>query len=217
MYFINYTLPCAAKAFLMKTIYFCLLSVSFVLVSTFSYSQVRFGVKSGINIATVKDLNNDPKNRIGWYGGGFANIAIKENFFLHPELLFSTKGYRSIGNIINDKKTATRLNYLALPILLGYKIDNKTSLFLGPEFGYLISVYSKTPYNESFDVSNSFPVKIDIELAAGLNYNVSKNMGLEIRYTYGLKNMYATDADGVRIGERYAGNRVFQMGLNYNF
>jgi hypothetical protein len=202
----------------MKIFYRCLFSLSLsIFFSTISYGQVKFGIKSGINIATVKDLNIDPHNRIGWYGGGFANIAVRGKFFFHTELLFSTKGYRFEGNIINNKKTAERLNYITLPVLLGYKIDHKTSFFLGPEIGYLLSVYSKTPYNELFDVSNSFPVKVDIELTAGLNYEILRNISLEIRYTYGLKNMYSLDGQGMRIGYEYAGNRVFQMGLRFNF
>ena len=194
-----------------------LLILSFLLISCCGYSQVNFGVKSGINIATVKDINSDPKNRIGWYAGCSAYIPMYMKFFFQPEILFSTKGYSDIGSLNETKKTATRLNYITAPLLFGYKIDHKTSLFFGPEIGYLTSAYQKTPYNEIFDVSHNFPVKFDIELDVGLNYKITKNAGIEIRYAYGFKNMYLTDAAGVRIGEALAGNRVFQIGGFYSF
>jgi hypothetical protein len=73
------------------------------------------------------------------------------------------------------------------------------------------------PNQENFNVSNNYPVKLDIGLDIGLNYNILNNLGVEIRYNYGFKNMYRTDADGIRIGESLAGNRVFQIGGFYSF
>ena len=43
-----------------------LFSFSLTLISYLSYCQISFGVKSGINIATTKDIITFPKNRIGW-------------------------------------------------------------------------------------------------------------------------------------------------------
>lgn len=88
-----------------------LICIVFLLIKYSCYSQVSFGIKSGINIATTKDINSDPKNRVGWYTGSFAQITLSKKIFLQPELLFSTKGYRYIGNLNESKKTALRLNY----------------------------------------------------------------------------------------------------------
>ncbi len=73
------------------------------------------------------------------------------------------------------------------------------------------------PNKERFNVSDRFPVKLDFGLDIGLNYKVLNKVGLEIRYNYGFRNMYRTDAVGVRFGERLAGNRVFQIGGFYYF
>ena len=194
-----------------------LICFAFSLIGYLGYSQLSFGVKSGINIATVKDINSDPKNRLGWYAGGLVDIPFHKKFFLQPEILFSAKGYSGFASLNDTKKTPVRLNYITAPVLFGYKIDNKTSLFVGPEIGYLLSVYYETPYHETFDVTNNFPVKLDIELDIGLKYEIVKNAGIEIRYSYGFKNMYVTDAVGTRIGEVLAGNRVFQIGGYYSF
>jgi hypothetical protein len=189
---------------------FSLLLLLFSL-STISYSQVALGVKSGINIATVKDLSTFPKNRIGWYGGAFARIPIKRKFFFQPEILFSSKGYK-FNDLADGEKVSVRLNYVTLPIFLGYKIDHKTKVLLGAEGGYLV----KASLDQGkFDISNTFPQKFDVAMAIGLEYDLIKQLGIEIRYNYGFKTFYQTDAVGNRGSESLAGNRVFQMGFFY--
>lgn len=192
-----------------------LFSFSLTLISYLSYCQISFGVKSGINIATTKDIITFPKNRIGWYVGGIANIPIHKNIFLQPELLFSTKGYRYIDGAFGST-TSRRLNYIAVPILLDYKIDQKLSLLFGTEIGYLLSAQLIFSNNERFNISKNYPVKLDVGLDIGLNYKIVRRIGIEIRYNYGFKNMYTTDAAGNRIGEAWGGNRVFQIGGFYS-
>jgi hypothetical protein len=178
------------------------------------YSQVSFGAKSGINIATTKGLIAYPKNRIGWYAGGFATIPFSKKFFLQPELLYSSKGHRSNG-LIGDSKMNTRLSYLNAPILLGYKIDRKTSLSFGPAIGYLASAHIAVSNNEILDVSKNYPPKFDVSLLIGLNYLIKKNIGIEARYDYGLNTLYSIDAVGNRYSNTKGANRVFQIGIKY--
>ena len=92
------------------------------------YSQVNFGIKSGINIATTKDLIAFPKNRVGWYAGAFAKIRIHKKFFLQPELLFSSKGYR-YDNYTTNSTTSIRFNYVTIPFLFGKYCESKIKLF----------------------------------------------------------------------------------------
>ncbi len=140
-----------------------ILFISILFIINLSHGQVSFGVKSGINIATTKDLIAYPKNRVGWYAGGVATITLHKKFFLQPELLYSTKGDKS-SNQIGLSKIVTRFNYLAIPIHLGYNIDRKTSLLFGPEFGYLISARSIYSKKEGFDVYKNYPPKIEHRL-----------------------------------------------------
>ncbi len=178
-----------------------------------SYSQVQFGIKSGINIATTRDLITFPKNRLGWYGGGLAIIQLHKKLFLQPELNFSSKGYRYIDQSTN-RTVAMRLNYLSIPIQLSYNIDKKTNLLFGTELGYLIKAVNDFN-NENANATASFPKKLDIGLAIGLQYDIIKRLGVEARYIYGFKRFYQTDAVGVRRSELLAANRAFQLGLYY--
>ena len=193
-------------------------AVSFFLclIGYLSFGQVSYGLKSGINIATTRDLIAYPRNRLGWYAGGFAVIPIRKNFFLQTELIYSSKGNRSY-NQIGPWKIITRLNYLNLPILLGYKIDQKTSLLFGPEFGYKTSAYTVFSNGNRFDDSKHYPPDFDLALAVGISHKATKNVSVEIRYNYGFKTLYYVDEGGIRHSEIRGGNRVFQIGIRYKF
>lgn len=193
--------------------------ISLILVSFFisylSYSQVSFGVKSGINIATTRGMIEYTRLKLGWYGGAFAMIPLDKKIFLQPEILYSSKGtgvrkYTALRSVTN-------YNYINVPILFGYNIDHKTSLLLGPEVGYLTSVHEIYEDGDNLNVSKSYAPKFDAGLDIGLNYKILKKAGIEIRYNYGFKILYYIDGAGRHVTEFKAGNRVFQIGLNYLF
>lgn len=183
------------------------------LISYSSYSQISFGVKSGMNIATTKNIIAFPKNRVGWYIGGRTIIPVHKKIFLQPELLFSSKGYRYI-DLSDGKTVAMRLNYLNMPILLGYRIDSKTKIALGPELGYLVKAINYLN-KENFDATRSFPQRFDAGIAIGASYNISEIFGIEIRYNYGFGDLYQIDEVGIRRSKFNGANRVFQTGLYY--
>lgn len=192
-----------------------LFGFAFSLIGYLGYSQVDFGVKSGINIATTKDFIAFPKNRLGWYAGGFAKIPVHKRLFFQPELLYSSKGngekkYTAV-------KTVFSFNYLNALILLGYNIDHKTSLVFGPELGYLTSARMIYDNNGSENVTKNYPPKFDIGLDVGLSYRIIKNVGVEVRYNYGFNTLYSVDAVGNRNIETKGANRVFQIGFTYMF
>ena len=100
---------------------------------------------------------------------------------------------------------------------MGYEFDQKTSIFLGPEFGYLLQVQSHYGPGQNYDDSKGFPSKLDIGVNIGLRYMVVKRIGVELRYDYGLNTLYTVDAVGSRHVETNGAHRVFQVGLNYHF
>jgi hypothetical protein len=196
----------------MKKLLFCF---SLLLIGYVCFSQVNFGVKSGINIATTKDLIAYPKNRLAWHAGGFAKIPFHKKFFFQPELLYSTKG--NGVNQIGDPKTVFRFNYLNIPILLGYKIDHKTSVVFGPELGYLVSAHLIIAKTQNLKVSKNYPPKFDAGFDVGFFYVLTKDIGIELRYNCGFKTLYSIDAVGNRYSENKGANRVFQIGVSYLF
>lgn len=186
--------------------------LSFLLVS-FSFGQISLGVKSGINIATTKDLIAFPKNRLGWFAGTSVRMSLNKKFFLQPELIYSSKGDKS-DNQGSTSTLATRLNYINLPFLVGYHFDKKTSMVFGPETGYLVAARFIIGDN-NLNVIKQHPPKFDIGVSIGFQYKVSKRFESEIRYNYGFKMLYSVDASGNRYSEVKGANRVFQIGIRY--
>jgi hypothetical protein len=186
----------------------------FLQIGIFSHSQIIFGAKSGVNIATTKDLIAFPKNRVGWYGGLTSQISFNKKWSIQPEIIYSSKGY-SYVDLYDDKRSSMRLNYLNVPILVGYKVFNKAKILGGAEVGYLLAARNIIGSNNLYATS-SFPVRFDIGLVFGLQFDFNNLISAEARYIHGLNTFYQTDVAGVRKSENWAANRVFQFGLIYS-
>src|SRR4051794_33716715 len=96
------------------------LLIAIVLLS-FSYanSQVQFGIKGGINLASVKYISTEnSKARLGWNAGGVFKIPIDNHFFIQPEVQYSSKGY-AYSATATTFEGSMRLNYVAVPALGG--------------------------------------------------------------------------------------------------
>lgn len=94
---------------------------------------------------------------------------------------------------------------------------HKLQVFAGPEFSYLISTKAKT--NDTTRNTTKYYKRFDLAIDVGASYQISKNLGVEARYSYGLNDLaHVTETDqfGNFISEGNKGsNRVFQVGLFY--
>jgi hypothetical protein len=178
------------------------LSVAFVVTLSLSAQHTNFGVKAGYNAASVEISDGpDYDSKSGLHIGGLAHIHISEHFALQPELVFSCQGGES-GNV------KLKLNYLNLPILAQYMVNNGFRLQTGPQIGFLISAEEKVG-NIEVDIDDSFN-SVDISWVFGAGYIFSSGIGIDARYNLGLTDI--ADASNVD-----AKNRVFQVGLFYQF
>lgn len=195
----------------MRKLFFLFILLVFAKIS---FTQINISIRSGANIATTKNLIAFPKNRLGWYAGVGAQIPVQERLFLQPELIYSSKGDKS-DNQGSTTTVALRLNYINLPLLIGYRFDRKTSIVFGPELGYLVAARSIHGRNNNIDAINRYPPKFDVGASLGLQFRPINRTGIEIRYIYGANTLYSIDAVGARYSENKGANRVFQMGFTY--
>ncbi|MDD3739528.1 MAG: outer membrane beta-barrel protein, partial [Lentimicrobiaceae bacterium] len=96
-------------------------------------AQVHVGVKGSFNMMNMNVKLNDNKVdefkiKPAFNAGLFAEFAIADEFYLRPELLFSSKGaaYKKTEEflLIDEKReidSKTTLNYIELPIYFLYK------------------------------------------------------------------------------------------------
>ncbi len=184
-----------------------------------SFGQISFGVKAGLNLSNVKNVGStENKTRLGFNGGFLTKIDISKRFIVQPELLYSIKGNKFPPTAFNGGGTLS-LNYISIPLLGGFRPNDNFTILFGPEFNFLTNANSKFD-GSNHDVSKNFR-KFDLAIALGATYSIKKNVGIELRYSYGfedLADVILIDQSGNQIGkDRTGSNRVFQLGLFYKF
>ncbi len=164
--------------------------------------QTHFGVKAGVNIASVAIDNGDDYNsKAGLHIGGLAHIHISRQFALQPELIFSMQG----GKDDNEK---LKLNYLNIPLLAQYMTNDGFRLQTGPQLGILLAAERKVGDVE-IDVDDDLS-SVDFSWTFGAGYLFPSGFGIDARYNLGISNI--SDDESFE-----AKNRVFQVGLFYQF
>jgi hypothetical protein len=187
---------------------FVILAALFLINS--SYGQVRFGLKAGGNLANIDGFDKT-KMKLGLSAGPALQVKLANVFFLQTELLYSIKGTRSDSMQSSDAKL--NLNYINLPILIGYRAAPNFSIKLGPEIGHLLSAESEVNGNTTdiTDLYQSFDFGADL----GLAYTFKK-IALDLRYNYGFKDLLdRANGTGTASGSDDVSNRVLQFSLTY--
>ncbi|MEP7376158.1 MAG: porin family protein [Chitinophagaceae bacterium] len=176
----------------------------FIILSLFAVNsqETHFGLKAGVNIASVDITNGDDfASKAGLHLGGLAHIHITQHFAIQPELVYSMQGGK-------DGTEKLKLNYINIPVLAQYMTHEGLRLESGPQLGFLTAAKSKIGDVETDqkDDLNSF----DFSWTFGAGYLFPSGFGIDARYNHGLSNI--SDDNSFE-----AKNRVFQLGLFYQF
>ncbi len=191
-----------------------LLGIVFLSIGTTSYSQIAVGVKAGLlysnNLAERVDFNIGNKNyKYGYQFGIYSSAPINEKLNFSVELLYSSKGITD--DYVQD---SLQLNYLNLPLVLGYQLTDYLTLQFGPELGYLLKTGNP---NDTFDLE-IYNKRFEFGMTAGVQIIILDNFDLGIRYAHGLTSTidYVGDSLGPEVDERIRfKNRSFQLSIGY--
>jgi hypothetical protein len=177
-----------------------------------------YGIKAGVNLSNTSAKDYDMQ--VGFVGGIVVDYNFNRNVFLRSGLDFSMKGakydfYNEVpspsgnGSTVYQSKNKYRLNYLELPVLIGYRTDiadqTKAYINVGPYFAY--GVYGKgKSETDSYPLGGSQvnPMHSDIKYDSfgqiGLkkfDFGISGSIGVEyskyfinLNYEYGFINAY---------------------------
>lgn len=204
-----------------------------------SSSDVRFGVKAGMNVSSLsKDAGlEDQKSKIGFNAGVFATIPVAESFSIQPEVLYNQLGAKvdskneyTLAGITtkNVESYSTKFDYISVPVMFQYNFVPNFYVEAGPEFGFMISAKNKgdrtttvtngtnvstntASYTENINKDNLSTFNFGIGLGAG--YYFTDNLGITARYTAGVTDVAKNRPNGwdaIR-------NNNFQVGLAYKF
>ncbi len=181
----------------------------------------QLGFKGGATYTTFTGADADNyKYRVGYSGGLFLQKHLSSLVGVQLEALYTSKGARreifSGGNL--QTAEVFRLNYIDVPVLLHV---SASGLFfdLGPQVSF---IYNANHIHEAHsasgdkivttkhDISDN-PYTIDFAYVGSLGYRANNGLGLEVRYTGGLKKI---DDEGPFVGKERR-NAGFSLMLSY--
>lgn len=200
----------------------CTFVVLSCLISSVSFAQsgsnVKFGVKAGVNLATVSTNESgvDPKSVTSFHFGGYADIPVSSAFSVQPGLTISGKGFKYEETGI---KFTRDVMYLEIPVNAVYKISN-FYIGAGPYAAFGISGKDKTKIagigEDSEDVKFGSEVDKVKALDFGVNflagYQLQNNINFGVGYGLGLSNTVGKQTTNESIK-----NRVFSISVGYSF
>jgi hypothetical protein len=187
-------------------------------------SQVSFGVKAGLNVATLAgdDVPDEVDSRTGLVAGGLMNLRLSDLLSIQPEALYSQKGAGGSLDLFGERLDFTlKLDYLEVPVLLRLTVPTaaavQPSLHFGPTFAFELSckvTVSGFGETDTEDCDNGFDDpdrrKFDPGLAVGGGLDIPVGRGtllLDARYTVGLRSLDSTDDVRSRVLSLSAGFR----------
>jgi hypothetical protein len=205
------------KMKLMTTLVLSLMTASLIAQPT-----VRFGLKGGLNIATIVKTNDDNFQSdplLGFNGGALLQIPFGNIVAIQPELLYSQKGYKSTGSNLGQNYDYRRhTNFIDVPLLLRLNASENFGFVIGPQFSFLTSTRTVV---KSGDISMEQTVNNDnsnlkkniLGGVIGFDLNLDHNAFVYARYTLDLQN---DNGNGSASTPEYK-NQVFQVGLGVLF
>lgn len=186
----------------MKSKLFALTIVAFT-ISANLFGQ-SFGVKAGLNYFTLTGDFTDATYKPSLHAGLFLDYRLSKKIDLVAELLYSSQG--AVDKDDNDYKT--RLDYIAVPIMLAPHLTKEFTLQIGLQPSFLVSAKSITPKLE-VDIKDDLK-SLDFGFVLGANYYFTDKLSGNFRFVQGITNISDnSDFDG--------GNRGFQFSVGYRF
>ena len=172
-----------------------------------------FGVKGGVNFATVTgDDFDSPDSRTSFHVGALVELPLNEMISLQGEALYSGQGFKTNipGGIFGgDEKVEYQLDYINVPVLIKAYVFEGLSLEAGPQFSFKVNEeFDADADADSGDLDVNEAKDFEFGLAAGLTFQTQMGLFASGRYNLGLTDIFENSD---------AKNSVFQIGVGYKF
>jgi len=179
--------------------------------------KMRFGIRAGANLmnmgkiqAVGQEYSTDSK--VGFQAGIYGDLPMGGGFAFLPEAMFIQKGAKLSENGVD---LDTKVSYIDIPVLIGYKATPELTVFAGPQVSFLLSqkstgVLSNGTQGESTDTENFS--KSLAGGAVGLGYSITPNINVNARYMMDFQKALKDDVNQDKIK-----NKGFALSLGYTF
>ena len=181
-----------------KLLFITILTLSSIVIN--AQLDLNYGLKTGLNYNANSDLAisggfaglNEKVNSerdFGFHLGMYAQLNFTK-LYVRPELVF-TKTKSTYNNLFSPS-SELKMSTIEIPMLVGFNIVKKLSVYIGPSFNYILD-------NE---FSTDFDLNIENEVVLGLNVGVAmqlRKFGFDLRYSPGLSENLAVFTDDIPV------------------
>jgi len=172
-----------------------------------------FGVKGGVNFATLNGDIDSPDSRTSFHVGVFAEMPIAPIFSVQVEALYSGQGAEAEFRGSDGDKAELQLDYINVPVLAKFYIVKGLSIEAGPQFSFLVNdEFDFNPNSDGGDIpldDNGPDFKtFQVGVAGGLTFQTDLGLFATARYVQDITDI----AKDVNVQ-----NSVFQLGVGYKF
>ena len=169
---------------------------------TLSLSAQQYGVKAGLDLTNLNLSSADTSVTFdmgsGYSFGVFGIIELSDVLQLKPELLYSHRTTSSSADIFGIPFEVTiNMDYIEVPINLGYMVSDQITINAGPYLGLLLSatgtvdVLGQIEETDMKEDSHS----MDYGMNVGVSYNINESMVINAGYALGLSSINDDDSD----------------------
>ena len=169
----------------MKQFYLIFLLLAITSLSSFS-QRFEGGLIGGFNASQVDgDLYKGYK-KPGLALGGYVQTDLSRTVFAGMELKLMQKGSRNIDSLATDGqiKYIMRLNYVDLPVYLGFRTSERISLLVGVSPGYLISGTEYNDYGKLTEQDQKPFSEFDLQGLLGFRVQITRRLFVDLRGAY---------------------------------
>ena len=182
----------------MRQFYFIFWLLAITSLSSFS-QRFEGGLIGGFNASQVDgDLYKGYK-KPGIALGGYVQTDLSQTVFAGMELKLMQKGSRNIDSLATDGqiKYIMRLNYVDLPVYLGFRTSERISLLVGVSPGYLISGTEYNDYGKLTEEDRHPFDPLDLQVLLGFRFQITRRLFVDLRGAYSVLPIRAQPGDAL--------------------
>jgi hypothetical protein len=169
-----------------------------------SRNRLHIGIKLGSNLSNVYDETQgtyQTHSKYGFAGGGFADIPLGKYVGIHPEVLYSQKGFKARKTDLGTSYDLIRTtSYIDVPVMLALKPVRPITIMAGPQYAYLVNqtdIYLDGGNSgiQSQEFKNEDLRKNIVGAVVGVDVNIW-NLIVSGRYGFDLLSNYGDGSSG---------------------
>lgn len=160
-----------------------------------AFSQ-RFngGLMAGIAGTQVAGDTYSGFHKAGLFAGGFVNLQFTPRSVVQMELEYFQKGSRENPDSTNNyTEYIFRANYIEMPILYQFVINDRFQVEAGPSAGFLVGHFEE--YND-MPTSSKDPAKVTLQINVGLYVAITEHIKVNLRTNNSILNIRSENSTG---------------------